>query len=343
MATKIEREAVRAAMKQAREFATPEALQQYLKMHPKADPSRHTVVENGGGGKAEEEGRGKKPPPIPDEAKKKKTKPPPIPEAAKKQPKKDDGGSEKTKKDDGDKGGDKRFDNWKKKFKNLSEKAQAFVENSKSQVKQFVGDEEFRKHALKEAGNAIKKSPKKFVSNLIEVAKHEKHEFELAGKGVAALMKGGKMTKKQKHAFQQVMTHMTIAGSAAAFTATGPLAGVGLFAKGLATHVAAKAGHKSLANLHLMQELGHIGHGVMHLLEHVAAEGESKPTKGSPEEAMANLALALVSKEIENLSDEDIAEVLEQMDEAQEGEGEEEANQKLAHNVLKRFSKVVPR
>jgi hypothetical protein len=88
----------------------------------------------------------------------------------------------------------------------------------------------------------------------------------------------------------------------------------GLFAKGLAQHVALKSVKKSLGNLHLLNEMGHIGHGVAHLIDVIASEGDDK--KGSADEAMAKLVMAAVAKEIDQLTDEDFAEVLNSMGES---------------------------
>jgi hypothetical protein len=201
-----------------------------------------------------------------------------------------------------------RLEAWKGRFKGLSEKAQKFVSEAPKSVKHFLGDTEFRKQTLKEARKAVTSAPKKFTKNLIETVKHEKREFRLAVKGVGKVISGKKMSKHEREAFRAIATHMAIAGGAAAAMASGPLGGAGLFAKGIATHIAAKSASKSLENLHLLQELGHVGHGVVHLLSHIASEDKEAPL--SPEEAMARLVLASVLKEMESLTDEDFAQIL---------------------------------
>jgi HEPN domain-containing protein len=203
-----------------------------------------------------------------------------------------------------------RLNAWKGRFKNLSEKAQQFVEKAPKAVKHFLADDEFRKHALTEATSALKKAPKKLVKRLLNTAREEVKEFKEAAAGVKSVMTGKKMSKEQKKAFRDVATHIGLAAGAAAFAASGPLMGAGLFGKGLATHVAAKAVTRSLANLHLLGEAGHIVHGVAKLMEHIAAEDESV----SPEEAMTQLIMASVAKEIDNLTDDDFKEVLEKME-----------------------------
>jgi hypothetical protein len=338
----------------AKEFETEKALREYLKEHPDADPARHTVNKNErkpaqpeGPAKPKQPGLPKPPPPAghkavppklpgskpkppPPQAKKQpqepakapaKAKPPPIPPQAKT--------PEKAPPEVAKPAG--RFDAWKSRFQGLSQSAQSFVEKAPKAVKHFFGDDEFRKNTLDEAKSQLTKAPKKLVANLVETAKHEVKEFKTASTGVKNVMSGKKMSKKQKAAFKEVATHLSIAAAAAAFTASGPLIGAGLFAKGLATHVALKSVKKSLANLHLLQELGHIGHGVVHLLEHIASEDKKDSDSSTADEAMAKLVLASVAKEIEQLTDEDFQEVLNSMGE--EGE-DKEASQRVAARFL---------
>jgi hypothetical protein len=171
------------------------------------------------------------------------------------------------------------------------------------------------------------KAPKKVLSSLVDTAKHEVHEYKTASQGVKAVLSGGKMTKKQKAAFKEVATHMAIGAAAAAFAASGPLVAAGLFTKGLAQHVALKSVKKSLGNLHLLNEMGHVGHGIAHLIEIIASE---KKDDGAADEAMAQLVMAAVAKEIDQLTDEDFAEVLNSMKEPT-------VKDKTAHTVLERF------
>lgn len=342
----------------AKEFPTEDALREYLKQHPDADPARHSVdtkkpqrapQDQPGPKKPAQppplppqqkakpkpppipEQAKRKPPPIPDKAKKppteapkapSKAKPPPVPPEAKRAP-------AKPSKGDVQKPG--KLDLWKARFKGLSDSASSFVEKSPKAVKHFFGNDEFRKNTLTEAKSVITKSPKKIVNSLVETAKEEVHEFKTASIGVKNLMTGKKMSKKQKAAFKSVATHMAIAGAAAAFAATGPLAGAGVFAGGLAKHVALKSVHKSLGNLHLLEELGHVGHGVAQLITHIAAEDKDKSsTDSAADEAMAKLVLASVAKEIESLTDEDFSEVLNSI-------GDEGATKTACERVVARY------
>lgn len=345
MANLAERVARRAALHQAEEFTSPKALEDYLKLHPDADRSKHTVKKPEAPGAKQKVPGKPKPPPIPDEAKKKKPIAPPVPESARKKseppppPKEapkakphddhDEHGEHEDHAPEGAKPG--RLEAWKDRLKGLSESAQSFVKSAPKAVKAFLGDPEFRKNALKEAGGHLANAPKAMVHRLVDTAKEEVHEYKSAAAGVKKVLSGGKMTKHEKHAFRTVAMHLAIGGSAAAFAATGPLVGAAILAKGMARHIAVKSVKKSLENLHLLDELGHVGHGIAHLFEHMASEKKDV----DPDEAMANLVLAAVAKEIENLSDEDLTEVLNQLE--NDDDSEDDEPNKMAARVTARF------
>jgi len=371
MTSVSERVALRAAkLKRAKDFSSPEALEEYLRSHPQADRTKHKVDKAKGGPKApgaKPTGKppapkaptappGAKPPKAPVEAKPNSKQPPPIPEAAKKKPAPKAPTEGKGHHDDHDdhhddhagKPAGSHLDRWKTTLKGLKDSAAKFVEKAPKAVKSFLGDPDFRKNALKEAKSAATKLPKKAVHRLVETAKEEVHEFKTAAAGIKSMMSGNKMSKHQKHAFRQVATHMAIGAAAAAFAATGPLAGAAVFTKNLATHVAMKSVKKALGNLHTMNELSHIGHGVGHLLEHIASDSKKET---DPEEAMTNLILASVAKTIESLKDEDFTKVLNDVsagDDDSDDDGdadsddvddddEETADKTAALSVLRRF------
>ena len=323
----------------AKEFPSEKALNEYLKAHPDADRTQHSVdkaKDKGGpddkpgvqkpkapppaGGKAPKS----TPPPIPDKAKKKApSTPPPIPDKAKKKPEAKPEKAPAAPAPAAPAPG--KFDAWKARFKGLSESASKFMDAAPKAVKHFFGDDEFRKMAMGEAKTALANAPKKVVKNLIHTAKEEVHEFKTAAKGVKAVMQGGKMTKEQKSAFKEVATHVAIGAAAAAFAASGPLMVAGAFTEGLAKHIALKSVKHALGNLHMLEELGHIGHGVSHLIDHIASEDKGD----SADEAMAKLVMAAVAKEIDALTDEDFAEVLNSMG--------GEKNKKTASAVVERY------
>lgn len=273
----IVRVAFRAMEQVGMEHTSPEARKNYLKEHPHADPSNHTVKEKS----KEEEFAGKVQP------------------------------LEKKLAD---------------KVKGWGAKAIGFLKKAPEKVQQFVADEGFRRESLMSAHKALTEAPEKMTRAVIETAKHEVHEFKEAGAGIKAVLGGGKMSDGQKHAFKTVATHMAIGLTAAALTASGPLGIAGTFGKGLARHIALKAVSNALGHLHVLDELGHIGHGVQHLFDKLAAEGKD----ADPDQVMANFVAAAVAKELEKVKDDDVKAVAESMGE----DGEKEAT--LAARVLLR-------
>ena len=215
-------------------------------------------------------------------------------------------------KDDHGKGDHGPKKSLKETLKDLGAKAKAFVKDAPKAVKQFVDDPEFRKKALSTASEALKKAPAKYVKNLVSVAKHEVKEFKEAGQGVAAVLKGGKMDEHQKKAFKTVATHIAIGVAAAALTATGgPLAVAGAFGKGLAKNVALKAVTQGMGKLHMLEEFGHIGHGLQHAL-HLAKD--EKGEKPDVDDVIGQFVAQIVAEQIEKMSDDDLAGCLNDLD-----------------------------
>jgi hypothetical protein len=192
--------------------------------------------------------------------------------------------------------------------KSVKERLQALAQKVKelpAAARKVVEDPKHRKEVLGKAGDSVKGSPKKYLQSLKKTWDHEKHEFKEAGSGIAAVMKGGKPSAGQKKAMQTVATHLAITAVAAALTSASPaLAGLSM-GKAMVKHLALKAAAKALGDLHVLEEMGHIGHGVHHVLDKLAAD------KASPEEAFSALVLKSVTETMGNLSDEDLADILE--------------------------------
>lgn len=209
---------------------------------------------------------------------------------------------------------------WKERLKGLSEKASKFIQDAPKAVHKFIEDESFRRKTAMDAHKALVSAPEKFAKKALQTVKEEIKEYKEAGQGIAALVKGQKMTGHQKKALKTVATHMAISVAAAALTATGPLAAAGMVGKGLAKHVAMKAVSNMLGHTHVLEELGHIGHGVKHIMEKLAAEKKDV----DPDTVLMNLIAAAVAKELEGgISDDDLKEALEAA--AKEGGGKKEA------------------
>lgn len=202
---------------------------------------------------------------------------------------------------------------WKEKFKDLGDKAKSFMDKAPKAVKQFVEDPDFRKKSVKDMADSVAKAPAKYAKAVLDTAKHEVKEFKEAGAGIKAVLKGGKMDEHQKKALKAVTTHMALGIAAAALTASGPLAAAGTFGKGLAKHIAMKAVSNSLGSLHMLEELGHVGHGIKHVL-HLAAE--DKDVKDSDvDDVLMKYVSALVVAEIQKIKDADLGKCLKSLDE----------------------------
>ena len=202
-------------------------------------------------------------------------------------------------------------DHLKGHLKALGKEAKAFLSKAPEKVQQFVADPAFRKKTLGDAAMALSRAPAKIVGRLINAAKEEVKEYKEAGDGVAAVLRGGKMNDHQKKAFKTVATHVAIGVAVAALSASGPLAAAGIFGKGIAKHVAMKAVTKCMSHIHLFQEVTHIGHEVTGLLSHIAGE-DKKP---DIDDLMGKYIAAMVAKEIQGLTDEDVTKALKGLDE----------------------------
>lgn len=244
----------------ARDFATPEALKEYLHEHPNADKSKHHVTKH-----EDHEGEHE---------------------------------------DEGNMGS-----RLKGALKGLASK----LKDAPAAVQKFVADPKHRKAALGKAMDAVKKTPEIYVKKLVKVAKHEAKEFKTAGQGIAAAMKGDKPTAEQRKAIKKVSIHMGITATAAVLTTASP-ALVGLaMGKAMSKHVALKAAMEVLGDLHVLEEMGHIGHGIKHVLEHVKFAEQQDGAEGgkvSPEDALAALVMKHVRKQLESMDDEYLAEAL---------------------------------
>lgn len=223
--------------------------------------------------------------------------------------KKDDGGGHDDEQEDHAEGG--MLGRLKGSLKALASK----LKDAPADVQKFVADPKHRKTALQKGVQALKKAPGKYAKQLVKTAKHEVHEFKAAGKGVAAVMKGKKPSADQKKAIKAVAVHMGITIAAGVLTTATPLLATLAIGEALGKHIALKAALKVLGDLHVLEEFGHIGHGVHHGIEGLVeflkfgAEGKGAE-KVTPEEALAGLVMKHVAKIMKNLDDDTLAEGL---------------------------------
>lgn len=202
----------------------------------------------------------------------------------------------------------------KDRLKSLSSKAVGFLKSAPSQIKKFVEDPKHRKEVLSGAADAIKKAPGKLAKNAVAAAKKEMHEFKEAGQGIAAVLKGGKMSPKQKKALKTVALDvaMTVAvtaltsGLGSSFAGAAKATGAS-FVKALGKRIALNAVTRGLGNVVTLEEAAH---GMAAFMAKMAAEGKS--TK--PDDVLGIWVESLVAKELEGLSDDDLVASLEETD-----------------------------
>lgn len=196
----------------------------------------------------------------------------------------------------------------KGKLSKMSDAAKKVLTEAPKAAQSFFTDSAYRKESLGKARSAIKAAPKKYVESLVKTAKHEVHEFKEAGKGIAAVMRGEKMSTEQKHAVKTVAKHMAIMAAAAALSTAGVGAGAAFMGKAMAKHIALKAAADVLGDIHTLGEVGIIGQGLVGLLSKIAAEDDKKL---SPEDALGALVIAKVLDQMDKLDDDDMADILE--------------------------------
>jgi hypothetical protein len=220
---------------------------------------------------------------------------------------------------------------WGDRIKGLGQKARDFVANAPKEAKQFIEDDAFRRKTLQDVHKVLTEAPEKIVNNVVKTIKHEVHEYKEAGQGIALVIRGKKMSASQKKAVKTVAIHLAIGVAAAALTSTGPLGAAGALAKGMSRHIAMKAVSRALGHLHVLQEVGHIGHGVAGLMTHLASTNnpqvflfraaDEAAAGGDPDvdDVFGNFITASVAKELESFDDDDMESSLKAM-----GEGEDE-------------------
>lgn len=265
--------------REAFDFPTPEALKKYLQKHPKADPSKHHVQK------------------------------PEKPERPEKEEKAEKGAK-------GDKAKSKSF---KDHYNALSQGAKKFVQSASAEIKKFITDDAHRRGVLMDIHKSMMDLPEATFNKAKKAIKHEAHEIKLASEGIKTALKGGKMTKEQKKAIRTVATHvaLTVAvtavsgglgGGAAAFAGKASAT----FLSTLCKKVAFKSVTEGLGHVPTVQEVGHLGHGVAELLQHVVtADEKGKKGKATEDDLIVAYVTALVAEQIKNMDPEDLAEAIE--------------------------------
>lgn len=221
---------------------------------------------------------------------------------------------------------------WGDRIKGLGQKARDFVANAPKEAKRFIEDEAFRRSTLQGVHKSLTEAPEKIVKGVVNTVKHEVREYKEAGEGIASVIRGEKMSPSQKKAVKTVAVHLAIGVAAAALTVSGPLGAAGSLVKGMSRHVALKAVSRALGHLHVLEEVGHIGHGVAGLMTHLASTNnpqvflfraaDEAAAGGEPDvdDVFGNFITASVAKELESFDDESMEGSLKAMDEGDEEE-----------------------
>jgi len=200
---------------------------------------------------------------------------------------------------------------WKERLQGLGAKAKKFYEDAPAGVKQFFTDDAYRRTALMGAHKKLMDAPHNVVQHAIQTVKNEVKEYKDAAAGVKAVLKGGKMTPEQKHAFKTVVKHMAVTAAATALTVSGgPLVAAGAFGKTLAKNLAMRAAHDALGHYDGLHEYMEIGHGIHKHLHHLLAADEDAKV----DEAIAKFVMAKVAKQIQDLDMDAIEAALKEMD-----------------------------
>jgi hypothetical protein len=221
---------------------------------------------------------------------------------------------------------------WKERLQGLGQKARDFVANAPKEAKKFIEDDTFRRNTLMGVHKILTEAPEKIVKNVVKTVKHEIHEYKEAGEGISAAIHGKKMSTSQKKAVKTVAIHLAIGVAAAALTASSPLAAGGALVKGMSRHIAMKSVARALGHLHVLQEVGHIGHGVSGLMTHLASTNnpqvflfraaDEAAEGGDPDvdNVFGNFITASVAKEMEGFDAAAMENSLKAMDEDDEEE-----------------------
>lgn len=213
-----------------------------------------------------------------------------------------------------DEGGHAEHPTLKGALSKLGKGALSFIRKAPTSVKKFVHDPEARRETLQSAQKSIKAAPRKFVQSAIKAAKHEVEEWKEAGQGIKSVMIGRKMSDSQKKALKAVAIEAAVVVAVTALTsgaALGPTSlakGVGVtLAKSVAKKIALNAVTHGLGDMVLLEKIGKGGMAaVTDVMDKFAAD-----EKLTEEEVLGQWVTALVAQEMTKLSDEDLADAIE--------------------------------
>jgi hypothetical protein len=178
------------------------------------------------------------------------------------------------------------------------------IKNFPEKAKKFVTDKDYRKEVMAEVKPAVAKALTSAKDRVVAAAKEEVHEWKTASGAVKKLANKQKISKEEKKALQTVIAHTALTAASAAIGAAGVASFFAGYAKGAATHVAAKAAGPIFDKIATGQHISHLTHLF------AAAKDEDKEA-----EATLNGIVGMVSDEIQkviaSLSDDDLRAMIE--------------------------------
>ena len=274
---------------QATEFNSPEALRDYLKEHPQADKSKHTVKKPEKDAPKHEEGEHEE----------------------------HEEGPRKTFKE--------RLDSLSTKAKsflsNVPSEVKKFISHD--------AHRRHKLHAMHKVVESLPArvytNAKKAIKHELHEFKTAGHGIKAVLKGEK--MTAGQKRALKTVAFDVALTVATVAVTSGLGTGGLTVGLKGLasksahsFATALAKKLALKALSHGLGNLTTVEELGHFGHGVVKTVGRFLSASEGEKEEANMDDIMTVFVMKLVADEIDNLDPDTLAEALEEAAEEVEKE-----------------------
>ena len=243
------------------EFATPEALQKYLKNHPNADPSLHSVKDSG-------------------------------------------------------KDGDQEEVSLADRIKKMPAQVKAYLKEAPEAVKKFVEDKEYRKQVVVGAKDSIKNLPRRTFEHARDAVVTEVEGFKTACDGVKTFLKGGKLTPEHKEAIKAVALDVAVTVAVVAVTE-----GLGAGLRGVArasaesfsTGLAKKLAYKSLTPkagiVTTLQDYKALGQGLWQRAQQFLVRTADDLDE---RDLVVAYVMATVSKQLDDISDDDLMDALQE-------------------------------
>ncbi|NBR68146.1 MAG: hypothetical protein EBT79_12910, partial [Actinobacteria bacterium] len=291
----------------AMEFETQDALDAYLKDHPKADKSKHTVKSEGGKDEGGEDEGGK----------------------GDHKPEKSESFGSKLKLHIKHILFDDFHDAWeesKAAFEDLTEAADRaayqaaggggpivdIVDSARKApkaVKTFFANRSYRRKKMKALGGAIKKGAKGLGSRIAHAIKAEVHEAWDGVKAIKQALTPGSeaLTRKQKKAIYSLGAYA--AGAAVTAAGGGAILAAGAVGKSFMMHVGIKSVSHMFDSFAVHYEWGaeasHIFHAVSHAVSHVASDRRAADDDDKVDSAIVEAMIMAVSKILSDGMDDD--------------------------------------